>query len=330
MNEADLILADKIISHQVALLRYSASEKNRIMALFAQMEKELKAKLASDDITEFTRQRLEKLLEECTAVIESFYGKMQNEVDATNLAKTEVRASTNIIASIGLEASIPTAVTVKALIADTLLQGAPLADWWAKQAEDTAFKFMAQVRQGVAQGETLQQIITRIVGSKKKGIPGIMDISRRNALTLVHDSVMQITNDARMAVYRENDDIIKGVRWLATLDGHTCLRCIPRDGKMWTLDGKPLNTNLTFSMPPAHPACRCVLCPVTKTMKELGIDVEELPKGTRASDLGQIPADTSFDAFLARHSDEYLNKLLGPGRAELYRKGKITLNQLID
>ena len=250
--------------------------------------------------------------------------------DLVGLAKAEAAASTKAMASIGLNASVPTASVLKAMVSDTLLQGAPLKAWWAKQAEDTAFKFSAQVRQGVAQGETLQQIITRVVGSEKKCITGVLDVSRRNASTLVHDSIMQIANDAKLAVYQENADIVKGVQWLATFDMHTCETCAAYHGAQWDLDGNPINgTTLPFITPPLHPNDRCVLTPVTKTYRELGIDIPEVTGLTRASDLGQIPTGTSFSDFLDRHSKAEQDKFFGKGKADLWREGKITLKDLV-
>ena len=235
--------------------------------------------------------------------------------DLLGLAKAEAAATQTAIASIGLEASLPSAAVLKAMVSDTLLQGAPLSEWWKKQSQDTAFKFSAQVRQGVAQGETLQQVITRIVGSKKKGIVGIMEISHRHASTLVHDSIMQIANDARMATYKANADIMKGFEWLATLDGNTCVQCMAYSGAQWDMEGKPIKGDLPLKNPPLHPNCRCVLTPLTKSYRELGLNIDEMPPGTRASDLGPVPADMTMDAFLKRHDTEYLNDLLGPGRA---------------
>jgi hypothetical protein len=69
---------------------------------------------------------------------------------------------------------------------------------------------------------------------------------------------------------------------------------------------------------------------VTKSFKELGIDADEIPPGTRASMDGQVPADISFDEFLTKKSDTFQNKLLGPTRAKLWRDNAITLTQLVD
>jgi hypothetical protein len=329
MKKSDQQIADKILGHQISLMRFSAGEKKKVFSLFLQMQMELKAKL-QNGLTSYEKERITKLLKECTAIINGFYSDVQSEFDFVGLAKAEAAASTKAMASIGLNPSIPTAAVLKAMVSDTLLTGAPLKDWWAKQAEDTAFKFASQVRQGVAQGETLQQIITRVVGNPRKGIAGIMDIPQRNASTLVHDSIMQIANDAKMAVFRENADILKGVQQLSTLDSRTSAVCIAYSGAQWDLEGNPINgTTLPFDGGcPRHPNCRSIMVPITKSYRELGLDVDK-EVGTRASDLGQVPADMSFDAFLKRHDSAYQDELLGKGKAKMWREGKITLKDLV-
>src|ERR1035437_2234847 len=256
MKKADLAMADKIISNQLYLLRFTAGEQKKVRALLTQMQTELTAKL-STGLTDFAKARVNALLKETTAIIDTYYSDLQTQLDLPGIAKHETTATAGAMTTIGLDASMPTSAVLKAMISDTLLQGAPLKAWWAKQAEDTAFKFSAQVRQGVAQGETLQEIITRVVGSPKKGVPGIMDVSRRNASTLVHDSIMQISNDAKLATYQENSDILNGVQQLSTLDSKTSEICIAYSGAQWDLEGNPIGeTSLPFDGGcPRHPNC---------------------------------------------------------------------------
>jgi hypothetical protein len=327
VKKADQQIADKILSHQISLMRFSAGEKKKVFALFLQMQAELKAKL-QNGFTSFEKERITKLLKECTAIINGYYTDVQSEFDFVGLAKAEAAASTKAIASIGLNPSIPTAAVLKAMVSDTLLTGAPLKDWWAAQKNDFIFKFNSAVRQGVAQGETISQITKRIVGSKVEGITGTVELAQRHASALVHSSVMQIANDAKMAVFRENADILNGVQWLSTFDSRSCLECAARSGMTWDLDGNPINATLPFSIPPLHVNCHCVLTGVTKSYRELGLDVDK-EIGTRASDLGQVPADWTFDEFLKHHDAAYQDELLGKGKARMYREGKMTVRDLL-
>lgn len=291
------------------------------------MQVELKAKLRNG-LTDFSKARVNKVLKEATGVIDDYYAKTTGSVDSHALAKNEAQFVSNTFAGIGLDASLPSEAVLKALVNGSLIEGAKSSAWWARQSEDTAFKFANQVRQGIVQNETLQQIIRRVAGSKRLGIPGIMDVSRRNASALVHTSIMQVASDARLATFQANNDIIKGLRFLATLDSHTSLICIAHSGCEWDMEGNPIVGNFPFEPPPLHFNCRSMLVPITLSYRELGIDVDK-PKGTRASDLGQIPSDTTFDGFLKRHDAAYVDDLLGPGRAKLWRDGTITLNDLL-
>jgi len=331
MDRKDLILQDSAITRQINLLRFSAGEKKKVLAILTQLQKDLRAKLLLD-LTDFSRARVNKLLKESTAVIDAAYNGMQQKFDFPGLAEHEAAATARSFAAIGLDAALPTEAVLKALVNGALIEGSPAGAWWSRQSDDTAFKFAAQVRQGIAGNETVQQIVRRIIGSKRLGTVGIMETSRRGATALVHTSIQQVANDARLATFKENDDVVKGVMQLSTLDSHTTKICIAYSGASWDLDGNPINgTTLAFNGgTPRHFNCRSVLTPITLTYKKLGIDIPEAPPGTRASDLGQIPADTSFESFLDRHDAAYTEKLLGPGRAKLYRDGKITLNQLVD
>jgi len=331
MNPADLAIMDATIERSLLLQRLTAGEKRKAVALLEQMKKELKARMY-EDLTDFGKARVNKLLKDSTEVIDGYYKDMGKTVDVPGISAHEVEATAQTFSPIGLEAALPTASVMKALVSDASLFGAPLADWWQKQSDDLAFRYANSVRQGISQGETLQQIIIRVFGSERLGTPGIgfpAETLRRHASALVHDSIMTVAYDARMAVYKANEDISKGYRHLSTLDGNICLACVSRSGATWDLNYKPINgTSLPYARTPIHVNCRCLILPILKTYRELGVDIDD-PKGTRASDLGQIPSDTTFDAFLKRHDKAYQDDLLGPGRAQLWRDGKLSLADLV-
>ncbi len=294
-----------------------------------QLQKDLRAKLLTD-LTDFSKARVNKLLKESSLAIQSAYQGIQQEFDFTGLAKLEAGATAKSFIAIGLDASLPTEAVMKSLVGNSLISGAPSAAWWSKQSEDLQFKFAAQVRQGVVGNETVNQIVQRIIGSPKLGTPGIMETSKRGAAALVHTSVQQAANDARLATFRANSAILRGVRFLATLDGKTSVQCLAHSGMEWDLDGNPLNGTLPFANPPLHFNCRSVLTGITKTYKELGVDIPDAPIGTRASDEGQVRADITMTEWLKSKPTEYVDELLGPGRAKLFLDGKITLSQLVD
>jgi hypothetical protein len=142
-----------------------------------------------------------------------------------------------------------------------------------------------------------------------------------------------VTNEAALKSFQANNDVIKAVTQLSTLDNRTSDVCIAYSGQTWNLMTlEPImGSSLPYNGgPPRHFNCRSRLRPVTKTFKELGVDAPEIPPGTRASMDGQVPADITFNQFLKKKPISFQDKLLGPKRAQLWRNGDINLTQLVD
>ena len=335
MATQDDILANMMITNRINLLRFTAGEQRRVIGLLNTMQNNLTARLQTG-LTDFGKARVNRLLKESEEVIGSYYMKAADSVDIADLAQYQAEHTVETLATVGVAASLPAQAVMRKLVGDVMIFGAPSAKWWAKQADETAFKFAAQVRQGIVQGETIQQIVRRIAGGS--GEPGIMAVSRKNAAALVHTSVMTVSNNARMETYKENDDVIEGVRQLSTLDGHTTPICIAYSGAQWDLDGNPINgTTLPFynvggsseGGTPRHWGCRSLLVPITVSYRSLGVPIDEMAPGTRASSLGPVRADMTMDEYLKEQPPEVVDEMLGKGRADLYRRGKITLQDLV-
>lgn len=76
--------------------------------------------------------------------------------------------------------------------------------------------------------------------------------------------------------------------------------------------------------------CRSTSIPILKSWRDLGIDADEIPQTTRASMDGQVPAQMSFEAWLKKQSVARQDTVLGEGKAQLWRDGKITFRDLLD
>jgi SPP1 gp7 family putative phage head morphogenesis protein len=326
---SELELRDAILRHALQLQRLSAGHEAEADAILRELERELKLLLISQTLSEADKTAIKGLTNDAEAAIRPAYAKVAAVTDTHALAIVVADKTVAALEDV-FPVSIlsPTKERLASLTKDVLIDGAPSSAWWDKQAEDLGFRFAAQVRQGVINGETNERIVARVVGRGAE--PGIMDVARRNARTLVHSSVMSAANDARLATFRRNGNLIAGVRWLSTLDSHTCATCAALDGQSWSLDGDKLKgTKALFQTPPKHWSCRCVLSPIPKTFTELGFDIAEPGTGTRASSEGPIDATTTFEQFLKRQSPAFIDKVLGAKRADMFLAGKITLRDLI-
>lgn len=337
MGTADAALIDLILEQQLDLLRFEAGVRSRVLAILNRLQGELTSKLSQSGLTEFNKERTRALLRQTTAVIDKYYATAQANVETAMVATGET-VSSHTAKQMGLQIQLgmglPTQTFLARIASNALILGASSAEWWTRQAQDTAWRFANALRQGLAAAETNEQIVRRIAGSSRLGISGVMEISRQNARALVHTSIQAAANEARMETFRKNSDVIVSVRWLATLDSHTCLVCASRDQKTYSLKDdppEPLKHKLKWDGGPGviHWGCRCVSVPVTKSLRDLGVDVDEVESGKRASSSGPVSANTRFEEFLKRKGKAFEDEVLGPGRADLWRKKKLTLEQLL-
>lgn len=328
MNLSDK-LADSAVTRQIRLQRYSAGLRNRVISLLEDAATDIIAKLSgAKELTTFSRDRLTKQLSDIRQLIDKYYQDITGltAVELQDLARIEAEWTLKTInTAVGAEivSSMPSEKVLGELAKDTLIMGAPSAEWWKRQSGDFQFRFVNEMRMGLAQGETNAQLVKRV--------RSVETISKRNAEALVRTSVSAVASEARRQTYRENDDVVKGIQQVSTLDGRTTDICIAYAGASWDLDGNPINgTKLPYNGGlPRHWGERSSEIPITKTFRELGLDIDEFPKGTRSSMDGEVAADLTFDAFLKGKSKSFQDDLLGRGRAELWRDGKITLQQLV-
>jgi uncharacterized protein with gpF-like domain len=111
------------------------------------------------------------------------------------------------------------------------------------------------------------------------------------------------------------------------------------------MDGNPIGDNKHpfVGPPPAHWNCRSVIIPITKGWDELTKSTDPSVKKkladvqparhVRASMDGKVSSKMSFDDWL-KNKDAKGSKtpidILGPKRYNLWKKGELQLNQLID
>lgn len=113
---------------------------------------------------------------------------------------------------------------------------------------------------------------------------------------------------------------------------HNSSDCMLRDGKRYTRDHKPIGHKLPWGAGPGrfHWQCRSTSVVITKSWRELGIDMDEMEPGTRASMDGQVPEQTTYADWIKRQSAARQDDILGPVRGKLLRDGGLTLDRFAD
>jgi SPP1 gp7 family putative phage head morphogenesis protein len=186
-----------------------------------------------------------------------------------------------------------------------------LGDW--TRTERT--RVVGAIRQGFYEGQTTGEILRAVRGTRANQYKdGILSITNRNASAVVRTAIQHVASEARFATWAANDDILKGYRWLSTLDGRTSTQCRSLDQQVFPVDKGP--------RPPVHIQCR------STTIAEL---IDELKlfddAGTRASMGGQVAGDQSYYDWLKGQPSEFQDDVLGVTRATLFRNGGLSTEQ---
>lgn len=312
-----------ILGNAVDMMRYDAHLRAEITGMIKTLGRDLAQEIINADLetprTDWQRARLRSLLVEADSKITSAYSDVL-DVHTSGMKAAVDAHTTGLVAAMNESAGVELLDAIKwspkllkALVDDTLVNGAPIREWWTRQTQDLVQAFTDQMRQGMLRGENVAQLTSRV-----KPLEGVAE---RNAETLVRTSAMAVNNAAQVATYAENADVLKALQWCATLDPRTCLGCGVEDGEQWEPDDS------THMVPPLHWNCRCVVVPITKLWDDLGI---EPPAGKRATIDGPIDKNTTWESWVKGLSEERQSEILGPSRLKLWKAGKLTISDLVD
>lgn len=320
-------LASEIISRELDLNRYDASLRKKVISLLKDLDDDIQSKLKGN-ISQFNKTRLNEQLRLMRESISDYYAQINDltKEEFGGLAISEARFiqnTVNTLTGVDMFSSLPSANQLAILAEQSQVQGAVTSSWWARQGSDVYFRVATQIRMGYGSGEKIGTIAERVQQQ--------MDIGKRNAESVVRTSVHTISSKARERMYKENSSVMKGKQYVAVLDNRTSIQCIAYDGSVYDMDNKPIGKkSLPYRELPAHWNCRSMYMPILKSFKEIGSDFPDMPKSTRSSMDGQVPEETTFQDFLEKKGKAFQDEVLGKGKAQLWRDGKITLQQLLD
>lgn len=333
MADANTELADAAVRHAIGLQRYTSGELRRMMALLNRVDADIAAIMQKYDPTDvaprYAEQRLEAMLvaiRELNAEVYDAFVKALSG-DMRDLAAYEAEFQARMIEdAIPVEFDVvkPAPSQVRAAAMSRPFQGRLLKEW-GKDLQASAFaKVRDSIRIGFVEGETIDQMVRRIRGTRKENYKdGILEINRRNAEAIVRTAVAHTAQSARDDVFAANADIVKAWKFVATLDSRTSATCRGLDGQVFELGKGP--------KPPRHFNCRSTATPVLRSWREMGIDIDETPNPaeTRASMNGQVPASETYDSWLRKQPREFQDEVLGKTKAQLFRAG-LTLPKFLN
>lgn len=323
-------LSERAISHAIYLERFKTQEVNQLFKIYddeiaPEIMKLLNRHVGTGTVTEARIKRLAKALSSYTKTAESvLYDKLKKEMADFSLVEAKSQtASISSAAPIDIQVDVPDARVLKGLVNTRPMDGLYVNEWFADWGMATSKKIIKEVRIGAGLGEGIEKITRRILGTKSQGYKdGIINEQRRHVRTLVRTTVANVSNEVRNETYKANEDVIKGVEIVATLDSRTSAICRAEDGNVYPVDSGP--------RPPFHPNCRTTTVPVLKSWRELGVKLKEAPTGTRASMDGQVSSRKTYGQWLKEQPKSRQEDILGKRRTQLFRAGKVKIDQFVD
>ena len=318
-------IKDLLLTRSLLLQRVSNSLTKDIINAYVSVIDDILAQIATGKNINLVN--MNKIINELNAKLSPDLTSVSDDLVQLGISEASYIAN-GINGSIGIDlvSKLPTDRTVQKIVNTSLMDGLTISEWLGKQDKSFQETLTKQIRLGVIEGETNPQIVSRLKSA--------LDIKNNNNVkTIVRTAVATVTNQVRMETYKENEDIFKGYEHNSTLDARVSLICASRDGATYDLEYKGLNEKgkqYPFKQVPLHFNCRSIILPITKTFRELGLDIDEIPSGTRSSIDGRVSTDTTFEQWFEGKSATFQESYLGKSRYQLFKDGKITFSDLVN
>ncbi|HEY0915882.1 MAG TPA: phage minor head protein [Solimonas sp.] len=331
MATANSRLLDALVRHSIYLQRYGGGVANKVVALLNRadldMVRQIEARYGKIEGKGFdsgpaVTKRLQALLAEVRQLNHAAYEAIGKDLDGELRKFAEYEAgwllgTLSDLLPNGISVTAPAPRTVTAAAMSRPFQGRLLKEWLSGLESAKAARVRDAIRLGMVEGETVQQMVRRIRGTRALGYAdGLLEIDRRGAAAMVRTAVNHVGSAAREALALDNEDILKGERWTSVLDARTTAICRARDGEVFPVGKGP--------KPPAHIGCRSVRTPVLQD------DFGFLSEGrTRASQDGPVSGQETYQSWLKRQPAAFQDEVLGNAKGALFRRGGLTLDRFV-
>lgn len=350
-NEA---LRDQFIAHRIGLLRLTNTEIKRLYKVLAASDRELRATLNALRYFQAVgyskgapahRKRLQGILNQMATLRREALLEMHSSLAANleeiaayeqeYLAKTIRRSVPKPVVAYLPEATFASPELLRAIVRSRPFKGRLLRDHFkvlARRNGRWAKKLKQSIEAGLIAGDSIPQI------ANSSQFASALRLHRSNVQAIVHAAVGHVSQSARQQFAKDNDDIVKGYEWVATLDTSTTLEwCIPRDGHTYDLNFEPTSGGPPWLEGPSaiHWGCRSETGYVMPSWKELGVDAKELGDTGRASMDGKVSRrKTAKDFFNESLKDikrrQWLVETHGKRLIEAVESGEVTLEKLAE
>lgn len=323
MSANDEIL-NALTRHQIFVLRYARGRERDAEQFIFRLLAEVAGSIRSAR-TEYQLGRAQEQARDLYQYIVAMQGdnRSQEFEEWLDFAEYEARFNGDLLNNVRVGSSIPTRGQLYTAMSTRLINipgspGYPLMRMLKSFDDGTINLISNQIRDASALGYTNKELAKRI--------QDLAPSLGRQAATVARTATNHVSTQTRTLSMQENDDVIDGYEWVATLDSRTSLVCAARDGQIYRdFDKDP--------KPPAHFNCRSTITMVVNPEYDLA-QIKGIPEGTRPNrgpaGARNLPASITFGDWLHSQPRQFQEKILGKTRTELFRKGEFTLDKFVD
>lgn len=324
-------MADPLITvasrHAAHLERLKTSNVQEFERFLRQMQRGIRERLAGEEITEWTRSRLQQQMAAVRALLQADYAEYEQvwrrQIRDLTFYEADFEQRALSQATQGVQFTLPSETQlIEAVYAAPLSVEGPdggklLEGFFRDTTDQDITRIENSIRMAYAQGQTTNDLLRTIRGTRANNFKdGLMAKNGRSAEMMTRTALQHAANQSRQQVWRDNRDIISEVRWVSTLDNRTTTICRTLDGQTFPIDKGP--------RPPAHPGCRSTTTAVLqerfralergRTRRERGPD----------GDVDYIPAKTTYYEWLRKQPAQFQDSVIGPKRGKLLRQGGLS------
>lgn len=291
------------------------------------VKKQTAAQLATGDLTEFSRKRLERLYKEIDGIAVQTLNAMGKKLEGNlksfssyeaDFAARMMSASTKFEFDVPAKTQIHSAVFSQPVFA-LENKGINITDMLDEFSEKKATQLITTIQDGVIAGRTNDQMV--------RDIGAVVDTLMAQQLqSLVRTVVGHTSAVSSEEVYKENEDIIEGFIWSATLDNRTTEICMALDGQFFKYSDPDAPSK------PMHFGCRSNRVPVVKKQYSFKGAVEGLTRPAKGADGPEqnVPSRSNYNEWLKTQPASFQDEVLGVTKGALYRDGGLPLDKFID
>lgn len=365
---AQQLYFDSLLRHQIYLLRLAGSLRNEVVRLLdatdLEIAEQIAGRLGTNKRPIPTRlAQADRLFRDLRRLRDAAWQEASKTLrrNLDELTQAEVRFLQSAVEAsvyVELETLIPPVSKLKALVTNSPMQGRVMSDWASTLRRQDRKRIEDQIRIGIVQGQSSQDIARRVVGTARlRGRDGATQITRRNAQAIARTAVIHFSNAARGEFLQANARYFRDELYAATLDGRTTPICRSLDGNRYPVGVGP--------QPPVHWQCRSVRVatfdgdtlgerPFKATTQRMmlreyarlnglptPLNRAALPRGhkgpfdafsrRRGRELtGRVPLTTTYQEWLRTQTREFQDDVLGATRARLFRRGGLQLSKFVN